>query len=180
MSPSGRNQTRKSGYLLALFALLFFTDFFLGSTPFAAIGDAAVLAIFVLFLSRGLLVRSVSLDALEGQAVSNHEPPIGPIAGATTLVKMAMGGDYASRARIARTMAEALESSSRESYGGEVREKGRLELIERDRRLGDLLEVLKPARPDPTTDRVKATKASRERYLRNLEGALGLATRGGS
>lgn len=158
---------RRFFYVAALFALLFAADFMLGPTSYAAAADGAVLSVFVIVLVTWLLRSSVGLHHIRAQEGPTDPSSRGPIARTSSVVGMAMGGDYTSRAEVARTLGAALSLT-------EGRATGPL--------LGDpaLEQVLSPLRPEPTAKRVKATRASREEYLKSLEEAVERIERGGS
>ncbi len=161
MSVSSSRLRRRLIPIAVLFGLLFGADFVLGSTPYSGAAELVVLLGFAVLLAWGLLSGSLGLKRIIGQESATAPGSTGPIARGATVVALAMGGDYGARAEVARTLKEAMAE-----YGV----KGTM-----DPRAAA---VLDPQRPDPGT-RQKATKASREEYLRSLEEALVVASSGG-
>jgi hypothetical protein len=151
---------RKLVYVAALFVVLIFADYLLGSTPYSDAADAVLLAVFVIYLARGLINESVGLRRIRGSEGRRGFRSSGPIEREASLVSLAMGGDYSSRADIARTLRESLElAEGPVGLEASVMEPG-------------LRQVLSPKRPEPGEKAPKATKASREEYLRSLEEVL--------
>ena len=140
--------------MAAVLVLLFASDYILGGLGYSGAVDGVILVVFTIFLGTGMLSRSSGLNRLRGDRTVKREPSAGPIGKEVSILSLAMGGDFASRCDIARTLREAAEQSG----GAEANRLGRSP-------------VLNPVRQEPGRE-VKATKSSREAYLRSVEEAL--------
>jgi len=130
----------------------------LGPTEYGGAADAVVLVLFVIVLALSLRSGSLKLRRIGGEEGTARSAAAGPISKEASVLRLAMGGDYASRAEIARILGDSIEPNPDGSPFG-----------------GDESALMNPPRPEPGRSE-KATKASREMYLRSVEEALSIAS----
>jgi hypothetical protein len=150
------------------------SELILGSSSAGLAVDSLVLFLIVLVLVVRMLRGSVGLSHMAGQEESSGRPSRGTIAWNSTLVGMAMKGDYMSRMEIARTLRVSLACVGGEtprmgehSFSWDQSLDGAEGLVD-----GSISTILSPVRPDRAAKRGKASKQAKEEYLRSLEGAV--------